>query len=146
MLKTPPPEVAEIGPIPLDRPLFWFFHPYLQLVISILLSAAAQVLLKLGIDHSHGESWLGLSGLGSGWVWLGILAMVGSLLSWLQALRYIALNVAFNLTGIIHVLVPLGSWVILGERVSLQRWFGIGLVIAGVLTIAGPLMRAEEKL
>ena len=128
------------------KPPTVFAHPILQLALSILLSAAAQVLLKLGAPPSGDEGWLGLGGLASAWTWLGIVALIGSLFSWLYALRFVALSVAFTLAGAIHALVPLASWLILGESISSRRWLDILLVIAGVLISAKPATAVEEKL
>jgi drug/metabolite transporter (DMT)-like permease len=124
----------------------WFFNPYTQISLSILLSAVAQLCLKKGADSSVPQIWLGVEGLRSGWVWLGIGAMVTSLFSWLYGLRFVALNIAFNLGGLVYVLVPLGSWLLLGEHIGPMRACGILLVCAGVFTIARPLMVMEEKL
>jgi drug/metabolite transporter (DMT)-like permease len=124
----------------------WFFNPYTQILLSILLATAAQICLKKGADASIPEIWLGVEGLRSGWVWLGILAMVTGLFSWLYSLRFVPLNVAFNLAGLVQVLVPLGCWLLLGERIGPTRVCGILLVLAGVYTIARPLMRVEQKL
>ena len=119
-------------------------HPHAQLAVSIVLSTAAQVWLKLGAEH--GESAGVFSGLHSPWVWLGIFAMIGSLLTWLNALRAVPLSVAFALAGVIHALVPLACWVWLGEAISGRRWLGIALVIAGVVVSARPATVVEEKL
>ncbi len=123
-----------------------FANPHLQIALSIALSAAAQVLLKLGIGAKADGGWLGLEALHSGWVWLGIGAMIGSLLSWLYALRFIALSVAFTLAGAIHALVPVGCWIFLGETISAKRWLGIAMVVAGVVVSAKPATIVEEKL
>ncbi len=124
----------------------WFFNPYVQILFSILLSTAAQVLLKKGADRSVPEIWLGIEGLRSGWVWLAICAMIASLFSWLYGLRFVPLNIAFNLAGLVMALVPLSAWVLLGEKIGPTRWCGILLVCAGVYVVARPLMQVEEKL
>ena len=125
----------------------WFFHPYTQLLLSIVLSAIAQLFLKKGADpKTVTEIWLGVQGLRSGWVWLGIVGMVLSLFCWLYSLRFVPLNIAYNVAGLIQVLVPLGSWLFLGEKIGLTRTCGILLVCAGVFIVARPLMRMEEKL
>ena len=72
--------------------------------------------------------------------------MVTSLFSWLYGLRFVPLNIAFNLAGLVQVLVPLAAWLLLGERIGATRLCGIALVCAGVLIVARPLMRVEEKL
>ena len=60
--------------------LFW--NPYLQIFLTVLLTAAAQILLKVGADGSAANnslwSWLGLAELGSWWTWAGIVAFVAS--------------------------------------------------------------------
>lgn len=134
---TPAPEKPRPG---------LFFNPYFQIFISILLSAAAQVFLKKGADSAVSEIWLGVTGLRSAWTWLAIGGMVGSLFFWLYSLRFVPLNIAFNLAGLIHVLVPLSGWLFLGERIGPLRACGILLVLAGVFTVARPLMTVEEKL
>ena len=123
-----------------------FANPHFQMALSIVLSAAAQVLLKLGVGVKAESSVFGFDGLHSGWVWLGIAAMIGSLFSWLYALRFMALSVAFTLSGAIHALVPVGSWIFLGETIPGKRWWGIALVVAGVVVSAKPATVVEEKL
>ena len=67
-------------------------------------------------------------------------------LSWLYALRFLALSVAFALSGAIHALVPIGCWMFLGETISWKRWMGIAMVVAGVVVSAKPATIVEEKL
>ena len=124
-----------------------FFSPYLQIFVSVLLNAAAQLLLKKGSDESVEATTsfaLGFSGLHSAWVWGGIACMIASLVSWLYSLRFVQLIIAFNLAGMLHVMVPLFAWICLGERIGGLRWLGIGLVFAGVLVVAKPVIKIEE--
>jgi drug/metabolite transporter (DMT)-like permease len=44
------------------------------------------------------------------------------------------------------VIVPLGCWIFLGEQISLLRWGGIFLVTLGILLVAQPLAKVEERL
>ena len=74
-----------------------FLHPYLQLSISIVLTAAAQIFLKIGVDIRLGASGYGF--VFSLWIWTGISAILLSLFSWLYALKSVPLIVAFNLTA-----------------------------------------------
>ena len=118
---------------------------YVQLALSCLAAAAAQLLLKRGASDGPSEAWHWHSVLFSGWGQLGIVAHVASLVWWLSALRSIPLGVASNLSGAIHVLVPMGCWLLLGESISSKRWIGISLVVAGVLISAKPASAVEEK-
>jgi drug/metabolite transporter (DMT)-like permease len=137
---------AKTGVPPASIPPRSLGNPYVQLTLSIAFSAAAQLLLKRGSGIEAADSWLGLDALRSGWVWLGIGAMIASLFSWLYALRFVPLSVAFTLAGAIHFLVPIGSWLWLGEAISGKRWLGILFVIAGVIISARPATNVEEKL
>jgi drug/metabolite transporter (DMT)-like permease len=124
----------------------WFFNPYLQIGISVLLNAAAQVFIKIGATDTPNQTLFTISSLFSLAMWLGIVAMVLALVSWLYALRSVPLTIAFTLAAGTQVLVPLGSWVFLGEQISLIRWMGIFLVTFGVLIVAQPLSKVEERL
>lgn len=132
----------------------WYFGAYHQLALSIVFSASAQPLLKKGADRvhlvmeaAHAPDWHSpFYFLLDLWAWLGIVAIIASLLSWLHALKTVPLNIAFNLAGIIHVLVPLASWMFLGEFISPLRWSGILLVTLGVVITAKEAVRLEEKL
>lgn len=118
---------------------------YLLVALSCLADAASELLLKRGAGAGEHAGWLGLGSMQSGWVWLGIAANIASLLLWLAALRTIALAVAFNLSGIVHVLVPLGCWFWLGEDISARRCIGILLVVAGVVVSAKPAAAVEVE-
>jgi drug/metabolite transporter (DMT)-like permease len=61
-------------------------------------------------------------------------------------LRYLPLSIAFPLAQSVHVLVPLGSWLILGENIVTLRWIGIALVSLGLAIVAKPVARLEEEL
>jgi multidrug transporter EmrE-like cation transporter len=138
---------ATSEPPPVAKPRKgWFFNPYTQIGIAVVAEAATEIFLKLGAHSSVPQIWLGFEGLRSGWVWMGIFAMVTSLFSWLYSLKYVPLNVAFNLTGMVQVLVPIASWLILGEHIGPTRICGILVVCAGVYVVARPLMKVEEKL
>src|SRR5277367_5083737 len=127
--------------------LFW--NPYLQIFMTVLLTAAAQILLKVGADSSAGNnsvwSWLGVAELGSGWTWLGILAFVASFGGWLYALRFLPLGLAFALTNGVHIFVPLGSWLFLHEKIGWLRGSGIATIIAGILLLAQSVAKVEEQ-
>ncbi len=128
----------------------WFLNPWVQLGICVLLATAAEIFLKLGAqataDPSDPWSWTGLTGLRSGWVWWGILASVVSLFNWLATLKKLPLTIAFPVGQAVHILVPLSSWIFLGESILTKRWLGIALVLVGLMIVAKPAARLEAKL
>ena len=136
------------SPAPASRP--WFFNPYLQVVCCILTGTTAEVLLKKGAEMTAQVpthlQWLGLTGLTSGWTWLSIVFTLLSFFSWLSAIRVLPLGVAFPLTNSVQVLVALSSWLFLGEGISPRRWCGIALVVAGLMLVAKPYAKLDERL
>jgi drug/metabolite transporter (DMT)-like permease len=132
-----------------DRPS-GFGNPWLQLGLSVLCVFASELLLKRGAtdvaDPDSAWSWTGVNGLASPLVWWAILLIIASFLSWLYVLRYIPLTIAFPLSRVVDILVPIGCWIFLGEIISITRWCGIALVVAGLALVAKPVAKIEERL
>jgi drug/metabolite transporter (DMT)-like permease len=123
-----------------------FLNPYVQIAIGALLVTASELLLKRGATAAAGSSLFGIGALASPWTWAGIVTYVLSFASWIYVLRHVPLGIAFSLINVVHVLVPLGSWALLGETISPRRWAGIALVTAGIVLMARNVATAEEKL
>src|SRR5919201_1440164 len=117
--------------------LRWLGNPWLQIALNALIVTASEIFLKLGArdtaDLTQGWNWTGITGLLSLWTWLGIVFVILSLVSWLYILRHVPLSVAFPLSNVVHVLVPVASWVFLGELIGTTRWWGITLVLIGLI-------------
>jgi drug/metabolite transporter (DMT)-like permease len=132
-----------------DRPS-GFANPWLQLTLSVACVFVSELLLKRGASDTANPaqawSWTGITGLASPLVWLGIIFVIISFISWLYVLRYIPLTIAFPLSRVVDILVPLGCWFFLGEAISPRRWYGIALVIIGLAVTAKPVVRLEERL
>jgi drug/metabolite transporter (DMT)-like permease len=132
-----------------DRPS-GFRNPWLQLGLSVACVLVSEFLLKRGAtqvaEPNSAFSWTGINGLASPLVWWAILLIIASFISWLYVLRYIPLTIAFPLSRVVDILVPLGCWIFLGESISALRWFGIALVIIGLALAAKPIAQIEERL
>ena len=127
-----------------------FGNPWLQLGLSVVCVLVSEFLLKRGAtdvaEPDTAISWTGINGLASPLVWSAILLIIASFISWLYVLRYVPLTVAYSLSRIVDVLVPLGCWIFLGELISPLRWCGIALVIIGLALVAKPIAQIEERL
>ena len=127
-----------------------FLNPWFQLGLEAAFVTLSQVLLKIGTAETPPENtlleWLGISGLASIWVWAGIVALVLSFLCWVYVLKHLPLSVAFPLTNVVHVTIPVSSWIFLNEAISRRRWFGIAVVLVGLALVAKPVTRIEERL
>jgi len=138
------------GPTQAPRPTPGRLKPYLAMVLAVLFVPAAEILLKRGAMATavhHGTvAGLGLNVLTSSWTWLAIVCYIANFVCWLYALRHLPLYLAFSLLSSTHALVPIGCWWFLGESIHPLRWTGIAVVLLGVVVIAGPAMKAEQRL
>lgn len=127
-----------------------FRNPWLQIAVSTVAVAISELFLKTGADATISLlpewSWTGLTTLASPLVWLGIIFTIISFITWLYAIKHLPLSVAFPASQAIHILVPLSSWLVLGEQISGLRWCGIALVLCGLALVARPVAELEEKL
>jgi undecaprenyl phosphate-alpha-L-ara4N flippase subunit ArnE len=122
-------------------------NPYLHLFLTVALVTIAEILLKQGAmetnpNHVH---WLGLSSLPSHRVWVGAALLALSSITWILVLRVLPLYLAFMLSSVVHVTIPVCSWVVLGEAIHAGRWTGIALVLAGIWLTARPASHVEDQ-
>lgn len=127
-----------------------FLNPRFQIFFGAAVVTVSELLLKRGASKTASAAgawgWTGIAGLGSPLVWLGILLVIISFLSWIYVLKHVPLTIAFPLASVVHVFVPLCSWIFLGEIISMRRWWGISLVLLGLVIVAKPLAKIEERL
>src|SRR5262249_1533196 len=131
------------------RAFRWWANPWFVLVLEAIFVTASEVLLKVGASETRrvaGWEWAGLMSLASIWVWVAVVFVLLSFLFWSDVLRHIPLSIAFPLSNVVHVLVPLSCWIFLGEHISVIRWCGIAIVIFGLAVVAKPVAKIEEKL
>jgi multidrug transporter EmrE-like cation transporter len=125
----------------------WFFNSYFQIGLGALLVTASELFMKVGATAQNGHIGVfGIAALGSIQTWIGIVLYCLSFVSWVYVLRSVPLGIAFGLISIVHVLIPIGCWIFLGETISPQRWLGIALVLAGLLLVIQPVAAVEQKL
>ena len=108
---------------------------------SVLLSAAAQVMLKLGVRGAAAgaEGAPGvflLSASLNPYVICGVSMHVGALVIWLLALRHADVSFAYPFTAFGFVLVLLVSALWLHEPVNGWRVMGILLIAAGIVAVS----------
>jgi undecaprenyl phosphate-alpha-L-ara4N flippase subunit ArnF len=112
---------------------------YLLLMISVALTAAAQILFKHGIQRMPREPEL-LRFLGgallSPFVMIGMVLFGLGFLIWLVALRDIPVSRAYAFVALGIVLVSLFGHLFLREYVSLRGSIGILLVVTGLVVVA----------
>jgi multidrug transporter EmrE-like cation transporter len=108
--------------------------PYLYIIVSILLGACAQVLLKFGTMKAGS---LELIKLFTNLYTLGGLFLYGlSALLWIVALSKVQLSFAYPMVSLGYVIVFGLSYFVFGETISLLRAAGLAMIVIGVIMIA----------
>ncbi len=119
------------------------FNTYILLAVSILITAASQLLFKKGV-LKMGElnfTFSGIISLISGifhniYLLVGIFLFGTSFLLWLFILSKVQLNVAYPVALSIEVtLVSIGTWFLFHESLSAFQILGIVFIIAGICLI-----------
>ena len=68
--------------------------------------------------------------------WFGLLLMTSGFFALLGMLSVAKVSFVFPATALSYAVGTLGGKLFLGERVTLQRWFGVLLVCIGVMLVA----------
>jgi len=112
--------------------------PYFLLGINIILGVAGQFLMKSGVNRVGGLEELGLvkfltTAFLSPLVFFGLALYGVSAVLWVILLSKFDLSVAYPALSIGYVLVLLISVLFLGEQVSMIRFAGTLLIMAGIV-------------
>ena len=114
-------------------------RPILLLLLSVASASTGQVLFKKGVLIT-GEVTLKSSVIGEllkllfqPLVFSGLILYVISTVLWLIALSKTTLNFAYPFTALTFGLVMLSSRFIFMESIPPLRYFGIGLIVLGIL-------------
>lgn len=122
-------------------------NPYFQLCITVVFITAGELFLSSGASTVAPSmtDWLGTASMGHRNIWFGVACLCVSAITWALVLKKMPLYLAFTLSSVVHVTVPVASWLILNDRISALRWLGIALVLAGIWIIARPTSAIEER-
>jgi multidrug transporter EmrE-like cation transporter len=109
-------------------------------VLLIGLESAGQIATKVGGDElgqmDFNLQWLLAVAANTG-VWLAIACYIAAFFVWMLILRRSHLSLAFPLSSLVFVGVLLGSWLWLGEHISVLHWLGVAVIMAGIVLLAG---------
>jgi multidrug transporter EmrE-like cation transporter len=117
----------------------------LTLILSgVLMSAAAQVMLKLGMSAPAVQAGLGqgeiasvaMSLLRSPWLLGGLLIYGLSVVVWLVVLARVDVSYAYPFVALGMVVTTLSGHYLLGEGLPVMRVVGVAIIVAGVVLLA----------
>ncbi len=115
-----------------------------MIIVSILLSSAAQLLLKYGASspsihkaiESHSILNLFLAMIQTPQIILGLTCFGASLILWIIILSRTDVSYAYPFVALGICLTILAGWFFFHETISAMRIIGVLIVIAGVITVA----------
>lgn len=109
---------------------------YVLALTTAALMAIGQVLFKLGADKLKTETLSDLAiSFFNPYLIVAIVLYALTILIWIYVLKIMPLSVAYPITALAFIVVPILSSLILGEKLTLQTIIGSVLIIAGIATI-----------
>ena len=119
-------------------------HPVVFVLVAVVISVLGQLSLKVAMNQVGAidaeslarpvETLMRVFSIPL--VWLGLGCYGVSALLWLVVLSRLDLSYAYLMLASMYVLIPLVSWLFLGERIPPMRWLGMGVVVLGVVIVA----------
>lgn len=116
---------------------------FMLIVTGVLLNAAAQLLLKAGVQPLGALTveWATLLNVGvrvlSRWpILMGLGCYVVSVGVWIVGLSRVDVSIAYPMLSLGYVVNAFAAWWLLGEALSPMRLGGIALILAGVFVMA----------
>jgi uncharacterized membrane protein len=113
---------------------------FLIILLSISLGAVGQLLLKLAAVQASGSGTDHVAGyyirlLLTPYTYLGAVSYGLSFLVWMFLLKKYDLSFLRPLVGFGYIITSLLAWIVLKEKITVLRWIGIGLIVAGVYLV-----------
>lgn len=112
---------------------------WLLLFTGVFLSASGAILLKVGavnINYATGIYNIGTQIMFNWKIILGVLFYAVPVLIWIYLLKSIDVSYLQPLFASIYVITPLFAKYFLGEELNPIKWFGIGIIILGIVVFA----------
>ncbi|WP_347900390.1 4-amino-4-deoxy-L-arabinose-phosphoundecaprenol flippase subunit ArnE [Pseudomonas purpurea] len=105
------------------------------LLTACLLTCAGQIAQKYAVESWRGKDCGWGEKLFSPWLWLALACLGFGLLVWLLVLQRLEVGIAYPMLSLNFVLVTLVARFVFHEAVDRRHWFGVTLVIAGVVLL-----------
>lgn len=113
------------------------------LLSGVALNSFAQLGLKMAtmttgpIEGTGRGMWLAGQQLTTSFAfWLALTCYGLSVVVWIVGLSRLPLSQAYPVLSVGYIITALLAWIILDESITLTRWAGVGLIIAGVLLVS----------
>ena len=110
---------------------------YIVALISVALGSIGQLILKIGSGELRtGEGiWATVLSLINLKIIVAICCFVISMFLWIFVLRKMELSLAYPMVSLGYIFVMMLSFYFLQEQLSLVKFLGTGLIVAGVVVL-----------
>lgn len=105
------------------------------MLAACLLTCLGQIAQKYAVERWRGTPTGWGDKLRTPWLWLAIAALGAGLLVWLLVLQRLEVGVAYPMLSLNFVLITLIARFVFHETVDRRHWWGVALVIAGVMLL-----------
>lgn len=104
-------------------------------VITAFSMAGGQLLFKLGAAKWSGVNLAGwvVSFLSNPHLMIAVFLYAATIIAWIYVLKSLPLSVAYPITALAYIIVPVMSHLFLGEKVSTGTLLGSVIIIFGVI-------------
>ena len=106
-------------------------------VVVVFTNVFGNFFLKRGMPPELATPLAYLTVLFHPWVALGLLLLIVWLMMRMALLSWADLSYVVPVTAVGYVLVAVVGKVLLNEQITMKRWAGIGLIVAGVSLVSG---------
>ena len=106
-------------------------------VVVVSSNVFGNFFLKLGMPPTLATPLDYITVLFHPWVALGVLLLIVWLMSRMALLSWADLSYVLPVTSVGYVLVAVVGKFLLNEQITMKRWSGIGLIVAGVALVSG---------
>lgn len=110
---------------------------YIVALISVALGSIGQLILKIGSAEvrTGGGIWATVLTLINLKIITAICCFVISMFLWIFVLRKMELSLAYPMVSLGYIFVMMLSFYFLQEQLSLTKFLGTGLIVAGVVVL-----------
>ena len=103
-----------------------------SLWLSVLICAIAHLILRASARGlSENVEIAAIAGVA-----IGLIVYGSGTVLWILCLRRLELSFAYPASALQLVLVYLGATAFLGETIPIQRWIGVGVIVAGIAILS----------
>lgn len=109
--------------------------PIFLAILTAFSMASGQLLFKIGAANWKGTTlveWF-MSFISNPFLVSAIFLYAFTVLIWIYVLRVLPLSLAYPITALSYVIVPVLSFLLLKEKITIHNFIGMGLIIGGVI-------------